>query len=313
MTNQLHPFHQFRCHLGCAYRHTRSAFFAYPWPFLIVVLLAVVWLFAGCTSDKPVSRPPARPPEPPPAETSRVIEGQKQKDATVAASADQIDKIVEDDASGTTDQAVAEVKTQTDTIRQAVRGDPAEKVVDLANSFVAYTTKVNKVIDRLEADNRELRRLVEEARDATSRRVQFWFGLILRLLAAGLLVVAGLKAYAAISSGIPSLSAVRGSAVTVSLSASAFALSWAVAQWWFYWACGVFVVLFFGTWAAHAYFADRAKGALATLADAIEQGKDDVTSTVAKVDLSKLKDEMTDGAKALIKKTRRGLAKRSAV
>ena len=37
---------------------------------------------------------------------------------------------------------------------------------------------------------------------ATAKRVQFWFALILRLVAAGLLLIAGLKAKAAIATGL---------------------------------------------------------------------------------------------------------------
>lgn len=153
----------------------------------------------------------------------------------------------------------------------------------------------------------ELNRQLQEAKDATSKRVQFWFGLILRLVAAGLLLVAGLKAKAAIASGLPSGEAVRGSLATLALAAGGFSLSWAVAQWWFFWACGVFAVLVFGTWAAHAYFADKAKGTLNKIGKAIDAGvvKDGAGQAVsATVDLVSLSRAMDSDEKAIVNKLR---------
>lgn len=153
----------------------------------------------------------------------------------------------------------------------------------------------------------ELNRQLQDAKDATSKRVQFWFGLILRLVAAGLLLVAGLKAKAAIASGLPSGEAVRGSLATLALAAGGFSLSWAVAQWWFFWACGVFAVLVFGTWAAHAYFADKAKGTLNKIGKAIDAGvvKDGEGQAVsATVDLVSLSRAMDSDEKAIVNKLR---------
>ena len=153
----------------------------------------------------------------------------------------------------------------------------------------------------------ELNRQLQEAKDATSKRVQFWFGLILRLVAAGLLLVAGLKAKTAIASGLPSGEAVRGSLATLALAAGGFSLSWAVAQWWFFWACGVFAVLVFGTWAAHAYFADKAKGTLNKIGKAIDAGvvKDGEGQAVsATVDLVSLSRAMNSDEKAIVNKLR---------
>lgn len=166
------------------------------------------------------------------------------------------------------------------------------------------TTWTNK----FEEQDKEIKRLnieLDKAKDATSKRVQFWFGLILRLVAAGLLLVAGLKAKTAIASGLPSGEAVRGSLATLALAAGGFSLSWAVAQWWFFWACGVFAVLVFGTWAAHAYFADKAKGTLNKIGAAIDAGKANPEAPTATVDLVALGRAMNEPEKAVVKRLRK--------
>ena len=175
---------------------------------------------------------------------------------------------------------------------------------DLLNSReTTWTNKFNEQNEQIS----QLKIEVDKAKDAVSRKVQFWFGLILRLVAAGLLLVAGLKAKAAIASGLPSGEAVRGSLATLALAAGGFALSWAVAQWWFFWACGVFAVLVFGTWAAHAYFADKAKGTLNKIGKAIDAGvvKDGEGQAVsATVDLVTLSRAMNSDEKAIVNKLR---------
>ena len=173
------------------------------------------------------------------------------------------------------------------------------------------TTWTNKFNDQ----DKEIKRLTKElddAKDATSKRVQFWFGLILRLVAAGLLLVAGLKAKAAIASGLPSGEAVRGSLTTLALAAGGFALSWAVAQWWFFYACAGFAVLVFGTWAAHAYFADKAKGTLNKIGAAIDAGKANPEAATATVDLVALGRAMNEPEKAVVKTLRKVRAKTKA-
>lgn len=268
-----------------------------------LVCVGILILLSACNLGSEYKRP--TPPPPPAPSGHAVADGQREKDQTVVASADRIDQIVEQKGP----EAKVEVKEQTDQIRAAVSKNPAEEVAKLATLVDEYSKKVDATFSSLRAENARLAKDLIEARDAVSKRVQFWFGLILRLAAAGLLFVAGFKIYAAVTSGLSSLSAVKGSLATMSLSAAAVALSWAVAQWWFYWACGLFAFALFALWATHAYIADRSRGAVTALASAIEQGKSDVTATVATVDLSKLKGEMKDGAKSLVKSVRKSLAK----
>ena len=91
---------------------------------------------------------------------------------------------------------------------------------------------------------------------------------------------------------------------TLALAAGGFSLSWAVAQWWFFWACGVFAVLVFGTWAAHAYFADKAKGTLNKIGVAIDAGKASADTTKATIDLVALSRAMNADEKAIVNKLR---------
>lgn len=267
------------------------------WVSIILIQVAFSFMFNGCFSapPPPVPTPPVRP-----TGGDQMAKNQKEKDDVVVASADKIDVIVTQDAP----QAIAQVREQTDQIRQAVQTAPAADVTTWVAKFDAFADKVEKSLASLQQENARLKKELAEAKDATSKKVQFWFGLILRIVAAGLLLVAGVKVYASITSGIPSLAAVKRSLVTAAFSAAAFSLSWAVAQWWFYWSCGLFVVAMFGLWIGHAYFADRSRGTLTTLAAAIEKGKDEAAG-VAKVDLAELKETMADGAKSLIKKIRR--------
>lgn len=169
----------------------------------------------------------------------------------------------------------------------------AKREADWNEKFNTLSTEASKARDELADEKRN-----------TAKRVQFWFALILRLGAAGLLLVAGLKAQAAISTGLPSMEAVKGSVATVGLAAFAFALSWAVAQWWFYYACAGLGALVFGTWAAHAYFADKAKGTLSKIGAAIDAGKAHPDAPVATVNLAELGRAMNKPEKALVKSLR---------
>ena len=173
---------------------------------------------------------------------------------------------------------------------------------ELLNSReITWTNKFNE-------QNKQINQLkieVDKAKDAVSRKVQFWFGLILRLVAAGLLLVAGLKAKAALATGLGGFEAVKGAVATLALSAAAFTLSWAVSQWWFFWACGGFAVLVFGLWAAHAYAADKAKGTLNKIGAAIDAGKAAPDAKTAVVDLAALKGEMNEPERRLVKAIRK--------
>ena len=96
---------------------------------------------------------------------------------------------------------------------------------------------------------------------------------------------------------------------TLALAAGGFALSWAVAQWWFFYACAGFAVLVFGTWAAHAYFADKAKGTLNKIGAAIDAGKANPEAATATVDLVALGRAMNEPEKAVVKTLRKVRAK----
>lgn len=195
-----------------------------------------------------------------------------------------------------------------DQLAEAQRKADADRA-ESARILGERETEWGKRFTALENAAKDAQEELRKAKDAISRKVQFWFGLILRLVAAGLLLVAGLKAKAAIASGLPSGEAVRGSLATLALAAGGFALSWAVAQWWFFYACAGFAVLVFGTWAAHAYFADKAKGTLNKIGAAIDAGKANPDATTATVDLAQLGRKMNTSEKAIVTKLRKVRAK----
>ena len=190
-----------------------------------------------------------------------------------------------------------------DQLAEAQRKADADRA-ESARILGERETEWGKRFTALENAAKDAQEELRKAKDATARKVQFWFGLILRCVAAGLLIVAGLKAKAALATGLGGFEAVKGAVATLALSAAAFTLSWAVSQWWFFWACGGFAVLVFGLWAAHAYAADKAKGTLNKIGAAIDAGKS-ADSTSATVDLVALKGEMNEPERRLVKSIRK--------
>ena len=218
-------------------------------PALVLLMLSL----AGCLHEPvqpprvPVTTPTAAP----------IVAGQQSKDATVTASADKIDSIVDGKPEA------APVKVETDSIRAAVAANPAADVKLLATQFDEAIKLLREQLAI--SDNRaaQFAAQVERLQDAEQRtQVRD-----LRYIAFGALALAALLGWA---------KQIQFAAIFAVGGILAFGLAQLVSQPWFATACTVVVALILAgvTWAAvHAYrkreLAEKAEKEAAKLKDTL--------------------------------------------
>jgi hypothetical protein len=127
-------------------------------------------------------------------------------------------------------------------IKDAVATAPA---TDL-RPVTAAIDNLSKELAGIRKENTELKRELQEAKDSIWARVQFWISISLYGGAVAALVLAVLRAKAAVSTGLDILGGVKSAAFLLSLSATLFSVARFVAAWWFPWACGGIVALTLG-------------------------------------------------------------------
>jgi hypothetical protein len=149
-----------------------------------------------------------------------------------------------------------------------------EKITTTRAATDAALAESNKAIDALKAENV---RLAQEAELKVTQAVQFWFALGLRVGGAALWLAAGARLYAAFQSPLGIGNAIKSTGILFALGSAAFSLSWAVAQWWFYWACGGITFLTVGLlcWLAYRHQKDQHH---ISAADDVIAGVEDVRS-----------------------------------
>lgn len=255
-------------------------------PALVLLMLSL----AGCLHEPvqpprvPVTTPTAAP----------IVAGQQSKDATVTASADKIDSIVDGKPEA------APVKVETDSIRAAVAANPAADVKLLATQFDEAIRLLREQLAAADARAKKLEALVENLRNSEMKAQ----ARDLRIGALIALALAGLLAYAR---------QILWSAALGLIAILAFGLAQLVSQPWFMTACTVVVVLILAAvgWAAvHAYRkhelaakvekeAAKLKDALVRVVPAVDSAIDELGDAGAKVK-AKLRSAMTGatGAKA---------------
>lgn len=254
--------------------------------FISALLLCTA--LGACVSQHPVapSHPPVQTPDAKP-----VLEGQKDKDNTVVTAANKVDLIVSSDAPAVS----APVKEQTDQIRAAVAANPAVEIAKMVSRFDEAVSLLREQLKteqeaRQKAEKRAAS--LEDAELKTQART-------LRLVAIGLLAVAGLLVYSRL---IQYALAAGGGALLC------FGLAQLVSQPWFMWACTGVVGLIltgFGIAAVHAYRkgelgtkvekeATRFKATLSKVVPAIDSAMADLDDASKKLLVERLRDLMKD-------------------
>lgn len=197
-----------------------------------VSLLAAAVLLSGCPR-------PAVPPSMPPATAMVIAAKQEKKDETVLGAAERIEK---NNAEAPVSPQRPLIAEDVQVIRDAVATAPA---ADL-RPVTAAIDNLSKELAGIRKENTELRAQLLEAKDSVWRQVQFWISISLYGGAVAALILAVLRAKAAVSTGLDILGGVKSAAFLLSLSATLFSVARFVAAWWFPWACGGIVALTLG-------------------------------------------------------------------
>lgn len=110
----------------------------------------------------------------------------------------------------------------------------------------------------------ELAAAKEEVRGAIWSKIQFWGAAALYAVAIAALVLAFLRAKAALASGLDIMAGIKSTATLCTLSATCFSVARFMASTWFWWGCGGVLALFLGYLGWLAY--QERKGAAAAAA-----------------------------------------------
>lgn len=250
----------------------------------ILVVCAVLSL-TGCPR-------PAVPPSMPPATAMAIAVKQEKKDETVLGAAERIEK---NNAEAPVSPQQPLIAQDVQVIKDAVAAAPA---LDL-RPVTAAIESLSKEIASTRKENSELKAQLLEAKDSVWRQVQFWISISLYGGAVAALVLAVLRAKAAVSTGLDILGGIKSAAFLLSLSATLFSVARFVAAWWFPWACGGIVGLTLGYVGYLVWQQQRAeqfkralKPVVATLDaqydEASEQTRNDLDATI----FAKLSEEM---------------------
>jgi len=200
--------------------------------FKIVLVVGASFCLSGCPR-------PALPPSMPPATAMAISAKQEKKDETVLGAAERIEKNNAEAPASPQQPLIAE---DVQVIKDAVASAPA---TDL-RPVTAAIENLSKEISGIRKENTELKAQLLEAKDSVWRRVQFWISISLYGGAVAALILAVLRAKAAVSTGLDIVGGIKSAAFLLSLSATLFSVARFVAAWWFPWACGGIVALTLG-------------------------------------------------------------------
>lgn len=260
----------------------------YAWVVAIACALLVLPLLAGCR----LRAAPA-----PKIDPSPTLAGQVEKDRTVLVEADRIDAIA------------PEARPHTDAQRAAVAAAPAADVVRLVADYVRQEERNAHELAVLKKQLAAARKELAEIEASIWRKVQFYGALGLYGAAIGALVLAALRAKAAISTGMAVLDGVRSTLTLVALAATCFTVARFMAASWFWWGCAAIVVAalaYVGYLAVMERRGKAAANALTPIRKVLDRVYDEAApATKAELDatiFTPLSDEMkaVRGAKAYI-------------
>lgn len=290
---------QFKAHAQCAGRHAKLVFVEFGraaialWQIAprvslwLVVVVVILFAFSGCKAV-PVGGPIQRPAA---SQVAGAVDAQRAKDTTITGSANRIDAVVTQDAP----QVSEPVRIETDRIRDAVAKAPASDV----SAIVSELTRAMNRMEELVKIEREARAKAEKRADALEDAEMKAQARTLRFTALGILVVAGLLAYARL---------IQFSLAAAGAGLLCFGLAQLVSQPWFMPVCaGVcgLVLIGFGWAAFHAYKkgdlgaktereAERMKSTLSKVVPALDQameGLDAAAKQTVRATLSRLMDD----------------------
>jgi hypothetical protein len=149
---------------------------------------------------------------------------------------------------------------------RATSAAEAQIVADLKDARAERDQAKDELRKEREAKAAALQAAKDEAAGSVWKTIQFWGAAVLYAVAITSLVLAVLRAKAAITSGLDIIAGLKSTAALITLSSVCFSVARFMASGWFWWGCGGVLVLFLGYlgYLAHAERKGAAAAAVLT-------------------------------------------------
>ena len=161
---------------------------------------------------------------------------------------------------------------------------------DLLKQLGAAEKERDNARRALEEERAKHKRELEEAKSSIWRDVQFYGALALYGVAILCLVLAVLRAKAAITSGLDIVAGAKSAATLLGLSATCFSVARFMAAWWFWWGCGgviVAIIAYMGWLAYRERQGAAAAAALTPIRRALDKAYDQAVDKGTAADMDR--------------------------